>query len=81
MSASLDAATIATDPSAAPFAAWQASALGLAQDLDADIVDDRGQPLTAEGFAFIDSELVRLYAALHARDLAAGSAAARRLFS
>ena len=70
-----------TDPSAAPFAAWQASALGLAQDLDADIVDDRGQPLTAEGFAFIDSELVRLYAALQARDLAAGSAAARRLFS
>ena len=73
--------TSQTDPSAAPFAAWQASALGLAQDLDADIVDDRGQPLTAEGFAFIDSELVRLYAALQARDLAAGSAAARRLFS
>lgn len=70
-----------TDPQAAPFAAWQASAQGLAQDLDADIVDDRGQPLTAEGFAFIDSELVRLYAALQARDLAAGSAAARRLFS
>lgn len=70
-----------TDPSAAPFAAWQASALGLAQELDADIVDDRGQPLTAEGFAFIDGELVQLYAALQARDLAAGSAAARRLFS
>jgi len=70
-----------TDPSAAPFAAWQASAMGLSQDLDADIVDDRGQPLTAEGFAFIDRELVRLYAALQARDLAAGSAAARRLFS
>ena len=70
-----------TDPQAAPFAAWQASATGLAQDLDADIVDDRGQPLTPEGFAFIDGELVRLYAALQARDLAAGSAAARRLFS
>lgn len=70
-----------TDPQAAPFAAWQASAMGLAQDLDADIVDDRGQPLTAEGFAFIDGELVRLYAALQERDLAAGSAAARRLFS
>lgn len=70
-----------TDAAAAPFAAWHASALGLAQDLDADIVDDRGQPLTPEGFAFIDGELVRLYAALQGRDLAAGSAAARRLFS
>ncbi len=70
-----------TDPSAAPFTAWQVSAMGLSHDLDADIVDDRGQPLTAEGFAFIDSELVRLYAALQARDLAAGSPAARRLFS
>ena len=70
-----------TDSAAAPFAAWQASALGLAQDLDADIVDDRGQPLSAEGFAFIDGELVRLYAALRTRDLAAGSAVARRLFS
>ena len=70
-----------TDSASAPFAAWQASASGLAQDLDADIVDDRGQPLTAEGFAFIDGELVRLYAALRSRDLAAGSAVARRLFS
>ncbi|MDL2339040.1 MAG: cell division protein FtsZ [Pseudomonadota bacterium] len=70
-----------TDPAGAPFAAWQASALGLSKDLDADIVDDRGQPLTQEGFAFIDGELVRLYGALQEHDLAAGSAAARRLFS
>ncbi len=70
-----------TDPVGTPFAAWQASAVGLAQDLDADIVDDRGQPLTSAGFAFIDGELVRLYEALQAHDLAAGSAAARRLFS
>jgi hypothetical protein len=70
-----------TDAAKAPFAAWQASALGLARDLDASLVDDRGQPLTLEGFAFIDGELVRLHEALQSRDLAAGSAAARRLFS
>lgn len=70
-----------TDAAARPFAAWQASATALSNDLDADIVDDRGQPLTPEGFAFIDGELVRLYEALQGRDLAAGSAAARRLFS
>ena len=70
-----------TDAAKSPFAAWQASATGLARDLDAGMVDDRGQPLTPDGFAFIDGELVRLYEALAARDLAAGSAAARRLFS
>ena len=70
-----------TDAAKAPFAAWQASAIGLASDLDASLVDDRGQPLTLEGFAFIDAELVRLHEALQSRDLAAGSAAARRLFS
>jgi hypothetical protein len=70
-----------TDPSVSPFAAWHASAIGLSQDLDADLVDDRGQLLTDAGFSFIDRELVRLYEALQARDLAAGSAAARRLFS
>ena len=70
-----------TDAAASPFAAWHASAVGLSRDLDSDIVDDRGQPLTDAGFTFIDGELVRLYEALQARDLAAGSAAARRLFS
>ena len=70
-----------TDAAAFPFAAWHASAIALSQDLDADVVDDRGQPLTSAGFTFIDGELVRLYEALQARDLAAGSPAARRLFS
>ena len=49
--------------------------------MDAAIVDDDGRPLSGEGFAAIGSELGALYAALEARDLAAGSAAARRLFS
>jgi len=70
-----------TDPSAEPFAAWQAAAQALAADMDAEIVDDNGRPLSAEGFAGIRAELAKLYEALAARDLAAGSSAARRLFS
>jgi hypothetical protein len=70
-----------TDPAAEPFGAWQASAQALALAMDADIVDDHGRPLSAEGFAAIASELEHLYAKLAARDLAAGSPAARRLFS
>ena len=49
--------------------------------MDADIVDDNGQPLSEAGFAAIGDELGQLYEALAARDLAAGTAAARRLFS
>jgi hypothetical protein len=64
-----------------PFAAWRERAQALADDLDADVVDDRGIPLTPDGFAFIDAELARLYEALEARDLAAGTPAAKRLFS
>jgi hypothetical protein len=70
-----------TDPAAQPFAAWQASAQALAQDMDASIVDDHGRALGADSFAAIGNELGQLYAALEARDLAAGTPAARRLFS
>ena len=70
-----------TDRTAEPFAAWQASAQALAIGMDADIVDDNGRPLDADGFAAIGGQLGQLYDALAARDLAAGSAAARRLFS
>ena len=70
-----------TDRTAEPFAAWQASAQALAIGMDADVVDDNGRPLDADGFAAIGSQLGQLYDALAARDLAAGSAAARRLFS
>jgi hypothetical protein len=70
-----------TDPAAEPFKAWQAAAQALAVGMDAAIVDDDGQPLSGEGFAAIGGELGQLYAALEAHDLAAGSAAARRLFS
>ena len=70
-----------TDPGAEPFVAWQASAQALSLGMDAAIVDDNGQPLRPEGFASIGSELGQLYETLAGRDLAAGSPAARRLFS
>jgi hypothetical protein len=70
-----------TDPKAGPFAAWQAAAQALAQGMDASIVDDHGRLLGAESFAAIGTELGQLYATLEGRDLAAGTAAARRLFS
>ena len=71
----------AEDPAAAPFAAWQASAQALALSMDAAVVDDNDNALSSEGFASIGGELSQLYRRLEAHDLAAGSAAARRLFS
>ena len=76
---SLDVAQ--TDPAQQPFAAWQGHAQALAEEMDAQLVDDQGQPLSEAGFATIGTELERLYAALAAHDLAAGSTAGRRLFS
>lgn len=70
-----------TDLAIAPFSVWRSSAQALAREMDAQIVDDNGQPLNAEGFDAIDRELKLLYRALEQRDLAAGSAVARRLFS
>ena len=70
-----------TDAKGDPFVSWQASAQALSLGMDAAIVDDNGQPLSPPGFAAIGGELGRLYEALEARDLAAGSMATRRLFS
>ena len=70
-----------SDPAQHPFSKWQASAQALAVAMEAEVVDDNGQPLSEAGFATIGAELSRLYAALGAHDLAAGSMAARRLFS
>jgi hypothetical protein len=64
-----------------PFAAWHGAARKLADDLDAAIVDDQGQAITLHAFSAIHAELTRLYEALSAHDLAAGSTGARRLFS
>ena len=70
-----------TDATLEPFVTWQNSARALAADMDAAIVDDDGRALGPESFAAIGADLTRLYAQLAARDLAAGSPAARRLFS
>ena len=70
-----------TPESVEPFAAWQECTRRLAEDLDATLVDDQGQVITLHAFAAIGQELQRLYKALESRDLAAGTLAARRLFS
>lgn len=70
-----------TPAEAEPFAAWQEAGRALARELEAEVCDDRGQQLGLHAFAAIDGELKKLYEALAARDLAAGSPAARRLFS
>jgi hypothetical protein len=70
-----------TEELAEPFAAWHGVARKLAEDLDAAIVDDQGQAITLHAFSAIHAELTRLYEALSAHDLAAGSVGARRLFS
>jgi hypothetical protein len=70
-----------TESAAEPFVAWQTSAQTLASNMGAQIVDDQGQELTLASFAAIREELSQLYTTLENRDLAAGSAPARRLFS
>ncbi len=70
-----------TEATAEPFKAWQAASQALAVGMDAAIVDDNQQPLSGEGFAAIGVELATLYVALQGHDLAAGTPAARRLFS
>ena len=70
-----------TPPGDEPFNAWCAAGNALALGLDAVVTDDRGQPLHPEAFPGIGAELHTLYAKLAERDLAAGSPAARRLFS
>jgi len=70
-----------TAESGEPFAAWQQVARGLADDMDATLVDDQGAAITLQAFTAIGNELTQMYQALAARDLAAGSGSARRLFS
>ena len=64
-----------------PFARWQQVATALAAAMDAVLLDDDGREITPAQFAAIEVDLRRLYKALESRDLAAGSASARRLFS
>jgi hypothetical protein len=70
-----------TPASAEPFPAFHGAARQLADDLDATPIDNDGNPITLHAYAAIGQELQGLYAQLEQLDLAAGSAAARRLFS
>jgi len=64
-----------------PFVRMRDCAIGLAASMDGVISDDNGQVIKAEALDAIGADLEQLYDTLDARDLAAGSAQARRLFS
>jgi hypothetical protein len=75
---SLDVAQ--TTESTDPFGAWQAVIRALSTEMDATAIDDDERPVTLQHYTTIASELKTLYGALESRDMAAGSAVARRLF-
>jgi hypothetical protein len=81
---SLDLAQTPETPDTAepmePFAAWQHAIRELAATMDAEVVDEQGRPITLHHYAAIHEGVKKLYAALAERDMAAGSAVARRLF-
>lgn len=70
-----------TPESLEPFAALQDLARRLSRELDADLVDEAGRGIGPHAFAAIHDQLSTLYRSLASRELAAGSVAARRLFS
>jgi hypothetical protein len=65
----------------APFERMRDAAFALAEGMDGVVTDDNGQPLALQTMEVIGAELQTLYNTLEQRDLAAGSAVARRLFS
>ena len=79
VSLALDVAQV--DRGEQPFVRLRESAGALAQAMDGVITDDNGQVLPKDAMDVIGSELESLYDTLEQRDLAAGSALARRLFS
>jgi len=64
-----------------PFVRMRDAAIALAASMEGLICDDKGEVIRAEALDLIGSHLEKLYDILEARDLAAGSAQARRLFS
>ena len=79
VSLALDVAQV--DRAERPFVRLREAANGLAQAMDGSITDDNGQVLARDAMDTIGAELEGLYDTLEQRDLAAGSALARRLFS
>lgn len=64
-----------------PFARMRQAAAALAEAMDGVVTDDAGRPLSTEALEQIGADLEDLYDALDGRELSAGSAQARRLFS
>jgi hypothetical protein len=64
-----------------PFFRMRDAAVALATAMEGIITDDNGEVIRGEGMDVIGSDLEQLYDTLDARDLAAGSPLARRLFS
>jgi hypothetical protein len=64
-----------------PFLRMRDAAMGLAAAMEGIVTDDNGDAIRPEGLDVIGSDLEQLYDTLEARDLAAGSPLARRLFS
>jgi len=69
------------DRSEQPFVRMREAALSLAGSMDGVVTDDNGLLLPTEAMDVIGTELEQLYDTLDQRDLSAGSALARRLFS
>lgn len=76
---SLDVAQV--DRAEQPFVRLRSVAAALGEAMDGIVADGNGQPLAREAMDVIGADLERLYDTLDARDLSAGSALARRLFS
>jgi hypothetical protein len=64
-----------------PFVRMRDAAIGLAAGMEGEIIDDDGHVIRPEGLDVVGADLEMLYDTLEARDLAAGSPQARRLFS
>lgn len=64
-----------------PFVRMRDAAIALAAAMDGLITDDNGHVIAPEALDAIGADLEHLYDTLDARDLSAGSAQARRLFS
>ena len=64
-----------------PFLRMRDAALALAAAMEGIVTDDNGDVIRPEGLDVIGADLEQLYDTLEARDLAAGSPLARRLFS
>ena len=79
MALHLDVAQV--DRAEQAFERMRSCAVSMAQAMDGLITDDNGRALVVQSMDVIGTELQGLYGILEQRDLAAGSALARRLFS